>query len=278
MRSQVLIPPNLFETLRDEGFLSIDLAPQTAKKIEDAFSIGKQFFQSSLDEKNQNSLPDDFGYRPIGIEYSASPDLPDMAESFSVCARMDSARLSSHLARMLYNVMLDVFDVFEITVEAIATELQKSLNANSDLPQGAFRQWSRLQLNYSRPSEMTTPFINEPHEDGDFLTIACSTGPGLELRSAEGASIPKETALGEVLVIPGEIAWLLSGGLIRPCWHCVRPQAGEIERMALLFFGDLDPRLCQPWVQNEVNAHVNIGERVLKSVGRFGLKGFKVEE
>lgn len=261
--------------LRDRGYLLLDLAPQTATQIKAVFSTGVQFFRSSPSEKHRNGLPDDFGYRPIGIEYSTTPDQPDMAESFSVCARMDASQLSSPLARLLYSKMLEVFDVFERTLEAIATDLQKSLNPNSAFRQGAFRQWSRLQLNYSRPAELTTSFINETHEDGDFLTIACSTAPGLELSPGQGAFIPKETRLGQALVLPGEIAWLLSGGLIRPCWHRVRTEANELERMALLFFGDLDPRLCQPWVHNEVNAHVNIGDRVLKSVGRFGLKGFK---
>jgi hypothetical protein len=48
--------------------------------------------------------------------------------------------------------------------------------------------------------------------------------------------------------------------------------------MALLFFGDLDPRLCEPWVRNQVNASVDISKRVLKSVNRFGLQGFSSEE
>src|SRR5258708_30685865 len=40
------------------------------------------------------------------------------------------------------------------------------------------------------------------------------------------------------------------------------------ERLALLFFGDIDPKVCDPWVMNSVNAGIDIGARVQASVAR----------
>jgi isopenicillin N synthase-like dioxygenase len=132
-------------------------------------------------------------------------------------------------------------------------------------------------LNYSRPAEVTTPYINEAHEDGAFLTVAYANAPGLELRTADGDFVPTTNGQDNVLILPGEIAWLLSGGSVRPLYHRVRPDARFHERMTLLFFGDIDPGLCQPWVLNEVNKGVDIGARVLRNPTRFGLQEWKLE-
>ncbi len=86
------------------------------------------------------------------------------------------------------------------------------------------------------------------------------------------------TAPNEVLVMPGEIVWLLSGGQIRPLHHRVRREPSCSERLALLFFGDINPRLCRPWVRADVNEGVDIGARVLTNAARFGLDGFPLED
>jgi isopenicillin N synthase-like dioxygenase len=277
----VLIPENMTEKLREEGFLVIELQRATSKKVAGVFAAGSRFFHLPSDEKAANKLPNEFGYRPIGVEYSNSPDHPDLAESFSVCARMSgTVEPESSAARILYRRMLETFDALESIAETIAVRLAETLGGNpiGEKLRSGFRRWSRLQLNYSRPLEIDEPFINEPHEDGDLLTIACATGPGLELKKADGVFSSLTTTPTEALIMPGEIAWLLSGGHVKPAWHCVRPQPHATERMALLFFGDLHPRLCEPWIRNQVNADVDISERVLKSVARFGLQGFGLEE
>jgi hypothetical protein len=47
--------------------------------------------------------------------------------------------------------------------------------------------------------------------------------------------------------------------------------------MALLFFADIDPALCKPWIENETNLGVDIGARVLTNALRFGLKPYQPE-
>jgi isopenicillin N synthase-like dioxygenase len=279
VKNQGLIPRNLVETLKSQGYLSLELGQMTSDKIAAVFLAGGQFFTTSAAEKNASRLPNDFGYRPVGIEYSSAPDRPDLAESFSVSARTSNASLGNPLAQTLFNSMREVFDDLEAIVEQVGVQLAETLGESIGPElRGGFHRWSRLQLNYSRPAQVEAPFINEPHEDGDFMTLACATGPGLELKTSSTAFTSAATSAGEALVIPGEILWLLSGGLIEPLWHCVRPQIRATERMALLFFGDLDPGLCEPWIHNEINSNVNIAEKVLRSVTRFGLKGFSLEQ
>ena len=75
----------------------------------------------------------------------------------------------------------------------------------------------------------------------------------------------------EILVFPGEILWLLSGGVLVPLHHRVRPNSNYEERLSLLYFADIDPRLCMPWCVNEINRTVDIGKRVRENPTRFGL-------
>jgi len=79
-----------------------------------------------------------------------------------------------------------------------------------------------------------------------------------------------------MIVMAGEIAHLLTGGAVEPLYHCVRPARDVPERLALLYFADLDPSLCEPWVRNAFNRDAAIGERVLTNPTRFGLRGFNV--
>jgi isopenicillin N synthase-like dioxygenase len=193
--------------------------------------------------------------------------------------RAAATELPSASAQILYERMLSTIDILEPIAEALTIQLADRLNGDSsgEKLHGAFRCWSCLQLNYSRPSNITTAFIHEPHEDGHLLTIACATGPGLEVQMADDNYISIVTPPDKVLIMPGEIASLLSGGQLRPLYHRVRPESSCGERMALLFFGDIHPQLCEPWIQNDVNMHVDIGARVLTNSNRFGVKAFQLD-
>jgi len=236
------------------------------------------FFRLAAAEKAPNVLPECCGYRPCGVEYSSRPDRPDQIESFTVSARVPDAarRLPSESARLLYRDMRLVFEALQEVVEAITVEIATSIAGTEAAAKlcGRFRTWSRLQLNYSRPRDCPWPWIHEIHEDGNLLTIAGTTAPGLEIMTRNSVFTPIPTAPGEVLVMPGEIAWLLSGGAVQPLYHRVVPTPGVAERIAFLFFGDLDPGVCIPWAVNSTNAGIDIGARVRTNVNRFGLSGF----
>lgn len=275
------ISQDTVERLKTDGFLLLRLTEADCETVKETFEAAYPFFRSPLEEKIPNILSLDSGYRPMGVEYSQAPERPDLVESFTASfrTRAEITKLPSLRAQDLFNRMLKTIDIFEAIAEAIIIRLADDLSerqAGENL-KGAFRHWSRLQLNYSRPANASAPFINEAHEDGDLLTVACATGPGFELQAANGKFIPITTSEDEVLALSGEIAWLLSGGLIRPVYHRVRPESRANERMALLFFGDIHPQLCEPWINSEVNADVDIGARVLTNATRYGLHGFTLE-
>jgi isopenicillin N synthase-like dioxygenase len=282
MRLTERIPEDAVERLKNDGFLLIPLTKPACKNVAATFGAAYRFFSAPQDEKNKNILPWELGYRPTGIEYSQSPDRPDPIESFTVDGRADGtpADCKTATARELYKRMLSTFDIFEPIADTLTARLASVLSGKSAgrALRGALRRWSCLQLNYSRPANADAPFINESHEDGHLLTISCANAPGLEIQTAGGDFMPMTTAPDEVLVMPGEIVWLLSGGQIRPLYHRVRREPGCSERLALLFFCDINPRLCRPWVHADINEGVDIGARVLTNAARFGLGGFLLEE
>jgi isopenicillin N synthase-like dioxygenase len=263
---------------QSDGFVIVPLAEDGRRNVLDTISAGHDFFREPDQSKLHCCLPEECGYRPMGIEYSQSPDRPDQIESFTVSRRIgnNGSVLKLAAARVLFDRMLATFDLIENIAEALTIGLSDSISGhlNRQVLQGAFHSWSRLQLNYSRPAEAGERLIHDAHEDGDLITLACATSPGLELRMDNGKFRPISIPPGQLIAMPGEIAWLLSGGEIQPLWHRVRPLPNCVERIALLFFADIDPSCCQPWVRNAINENVDIGARLRASVKRFGLKGF----
>ena len=272
------ILPDALHNLRERGSLILSLTSAESATLAAALEAGRLFFQEPLEAKMASALPEECGYRAFGIEYSQTASHPDQIESFTATARTcaDRCKLCDGPARRLYDCMLDSIAVLEPLAESFVALLAKTIGngAGGSFPTGSLHRWSRLQLNYSRPVTADGD-IHDLHEDGNLVTIACATGPGLEIQEPDGSLQGIEAILPHVIVMPGEIAWLLSGGCVRPVWHRVRRVPSCSERLALLFFADIDPEACQPWLHNEVNANVDIGERTRRSVTRFGLEGFR---
>lgn len=276
MNGHIELPRDLLKHIQGQGFIALKLPADAQFTIDSTLAAAQFFFRSSPEDKAKGRLPDDLGYRAFQEEYSQSAERRDQLESFSANLKgvHFAANLMSGLPLILYTRMLAVINVLERIAEAATSEIAKELLGH-DLPsplEGAFRWWSFLQLNYSFPSQVTADYINDLHEDGCLITIAFASTPGLEVQLPSGDITTVTTAANEVLVIPGEIMWLLSGGAVRPLFHRVRPVRSYSERAALLYFGDIAPERCLPWIANELNKDIDIGDRVLKNPTRYGLQ------
>ncbi|HEV7921954.1 MAG TPA: 2OG-Fe(II) oxygenase family protein [Thermoanaerobaculia bacterium] len=266
--------------LETDGYADVTLPAATRAAVADVYRAGLAFFRLSSERKLRDSLPaSEFGYRPVGVEYSQSPQRPDPFESFSASIRTVELAgcLRSEEARLLQRRMVAVIEPFEEIADRLLSTIAGTLGGSPPQIGGGCRRWSSLQLNYSRPGTVTTAFIHEAHEDGHALTLAMATGPGLELQRPDGTFAPVESSARRMIVMPGEILTLLSGGRIRPLYHRVVPRHDMDERMALLFFADPPPVACAPWVSTAANAGVDIAQRVLTNAERYGLSGFPRE-
>jgi len=264
------------------GFMQIPIAHSTQQLIDTTIKAAFAFFRLPEKDKATNVLPNDCGYRPMGVEYSQSSVRPDAIESFtaSMRSRVAGSDLSSPFASHLHALMINTIELLEPIAEALVCEVAASLThdyRHSKTICGALHRWSCLQLNYSRPAESSCEFINDAHEDGHLLTILQTTEAGLEVMKADSSYMPTSTRSGELLVMPGKTMWLLSGGVVAPLYHRVRRHEDVPERLSMLFFVDMDPKACQPWIQNNISISEDIAEHVLTNGKRFGLSGFGSE-
>jgi isopenicillin N synthase-like dioxygenase len=261
------------------GFSKLEISDELEAMIGSTYEHGDEFFGLDSAVRSFNSLPFGCGYVPFGQEHSGDPARPDRVDFFAASARTVelAEQLPSHAARHLHRSLMAVFEHMELLAERligeIATQICK-VSQTSWLRDG-LRRWSQVQLSRAIPT-VYGEMINTRHEDGHFITFAHANGPGLELAVGE-TWVPAQRSPQQLLVMAGSIATLMTGGRVPPAFHRVRASHYQRPRMSVLFFADLDPKTCIPWVSTELNAGVDVGARVRGNAARFGVTGFKPE-
>jgi isopenicillin N synthase-like dioxygenase len=271
----------LIERPADLGYALIELAPLEAGAVAEVISAAQSFFRLPPVEKAKCRLGLAAGYRPYGIEYSNSPERPDEMETFSTTAASmsDGSSLPSGSGRDLHGRTAVAFRLLEPLAERLVVALAENLTSRpwKEALSGALHRWSCLQVNHSHPSKARSEFINEVHEDGHFLTLVYATSEGLEVGQADGGFVRVTTASNQMVVMLGGIASLMTNGRLVPLYHRVRSIPTCAERTSVLFFADLAPDLCQPWIVGETNRSVDIGARIRLNPTRFGLQKYGSE-
>ncbi|MEZ4313108.1 MAG: 2OG-Fe(II) oxygenase family protein [Polyangiaceae bacterium] len=258
--------------LLEDGFATVTAPSLLLEQILGVFGEGRQFFARPEAHKSRLAWPTLLeGHRSLGIEYSQRPDRPDLNESFSVWPRNqrhpEIARASAEEG--LHRQMNALTAPYVELVDAIFRALIREMHTHA--PPISFLDASYLQVNYYRPETHNRDFLQDAHEDGHLLTVLKPSAPGLEVGS-RGAFQPLDVGEDELLVFPGSILTLMTGGRIQPLQHRVRNHRRLTERLSLMFF--VNPTLeteIEPWVVNEMNRGISIRERVNANSGLFGL-------
>jgi isopenicillin N synthase-like dioxygenase len=271
----------LLERLTGQGYAVVELAPPEADVVAAVVAATPAFFQLPAAEKAKCQLGPAAGYRPYGIEYSNSPERPDEMETFSANASLISrlAAFPVGSARDLHDRATAAFQILEPVAERLVVGLAERFTAKSsaELLRNGLHRWSCLQINHSHPREARSEFINEVHEDGHFLTLVYATSVGLEVRRPDGNFFKISTAPNQMVVMLGGIASLMTDGGLAALYHRVRSIPTCAERTSVLFFADLAPELCRPWIVGETNRSVDIGAHVRANPTRFGLQKYGSE-
>ncbi|MHC2432769.1 2OG-Fe(II) oxygenase family protein [Bradyrhizobium sp. USDA 4451] len=263
------------ERIANEAWAEVQLTPLESDAIEQVVAAAIEFFRSPQAMKDTCQIASGVGYRPYGIEYSKASDRPDDMETFSATAASSAHAFDVSVANDLNRACAGAFRELERLAEAIIASLARRVTDRcfEAALAGGLHRWSTLQINYSRPNEVRSAFINEEHEDGHFLTLGYATASGLEVRRPSGDFLAIAPAQCHVIAMLGGAAALMTDGRLRPLFHQVRSPEGCEERVSVLFFADLAPELCQPWIVGDANCHVDIGGYVRANPLRFGLKG-----
>jgi isopenicillin N synthase-like dioxygenase len=271
----------LLERLIERGCAVIELQPPETEAVAAVVSAASPFFRLAAAEKARCRLGPAAGYRPYGIEYSNSPERPDEMETFSATAASTSqgSELPPGSVQNLHGRTAAAFQLLEPVAEQLVIALAENLCRGQwkETLSGGLHRWSCLQVNHSYPSEARSEFINELHEDGHFLTLAYATSEGLEVRQCNGNFSNITTAPNQMVVMLGGVASLMTDGRLPPLYHRVRAIPACAERTSILFFADLSPELCQPWIVGETNRSVDIGAHIRANPTRFGLQRYGSE-
>ncbi|MEV7598061.1 2OG-Fe(II) oxygenase family protein [Kitasatospora sp. NPDC089797] len=255
------------DLLRD-GYARITLRDGADQLLHRALAESRVFFAHPTEHKFRYSTGDfNFGYRPLGREFSVSADRPDLNDCFTLWH--DRLDLIPHAAELpgLTDALLawrrHLAGLVADTVGEIAARLGEHRAP-------AFETASYLQLNNYAATGSDRDLLQDRHEDGHMVTVIHSTGPGLEL-FLDGDPQPVVTAPDEVILMPGSVLTDLTGGRIPALYHQVR-NLRLPERTALMYF--VNPELTEPvhaWTDEPGADRVDLRERIRNNPGMFGL-------
>jgi isopenicillin N synthase-like dioxygenase len=252
----------------DTGYAVVKLGDVDTANLHKAISTAVRFFERPLEDKIAHGSTDhNYGYRPFGIEYSVSPERPDMNECFTVwSSRLDLIPNANDIADVT-GAFLDWRDSLAPLVTAILNEVAKNFGAE-EAPE--FEKASYLQINYCLPAPVERDLLQDRHEDGHMVTVLHSTAPGLEIYVNDSVK-PMLPGEDEIVIMPGSVLTALSGGKIEPLYHQVRNH-GLDDRQSLMYF--VNPEIDEPlfaWIESGDGGREDIREHVQNAPSMFGL-------
>jgi isopenicillin N synthase-like dioxygenase len=252
----------------DNGYAVVKLSDVDAGNLHSAISTAVEFFQRPLEHKLAHGSTDhNYGYRPFGVEYSISPDRPDMNECFTLwSSRLDLIPNAQDISELTES-FTDWRDSLAPLVKAILDEVAGSF----DVPAAPeFEKASYLQINYCLRTPLERDLLQDKHEDGHMVTVLHATAPGLEIY-ANGEVKPMLPETDEIVIMPGSVLTALSGGKIEPLYHQVRNH-GLDDRQSIMYF--VNPEIDEPlysWLDSGDGERVDIREHVQNAPSMFGL-------
>jgi hypothetical protein len=309
---------SLAQQLKSRGFAIDPLAPDLATEVRLVLDGASAFFDAMADlppvvrEALQRRQADGraaffTGFRMPGEEYAQVYERPDLMQSFSIMSA-DRARLPAEVWDFLQQHPF-TRRLFRIKDEIIAhasralVELDQLLRAGGpDRTAPDLATHSFLQVNSYRPALFERryqragqvplarrQFLQDPHEDGQFLTWAAANDWGLAGRSRDGSE--REWSLvppspDRMLVMPSLPFTYYTGGPahggIPPFEHAVvrefdgRPVEN---RTSLICF--VNPNVTRPLPvlkASEENRDLSIPLLVNEAQWRFGLPRYETPE
>ncbi|MBE7187955.1 2-oxoglutarate and iron-dependent oxygenase domain-containing protein [Jatrophihabitans endophyticus] len=260
------------DDILDRGYAVVKLTDLDARNLRTAISTAVEFFRRPLEDKMAHGSADhNYGYRPFGIEYSITPERPDMNECFTLwSSRLDLIPDAADIDD-LTGSFLDWRDSLAPLVKAVL-DLVAANFGTAAAPE--FEKASYLQINYCLPAPAERDLLQDKHEDGHMVTVLHATAPGLEIYPYgfdNDEVLPVLPDTDEVVIMPGSVLTALSGGKISPLYHQVRNH-GLDDRQSIMYF--VNPEIEEPlfgWIDSADGTRADIREAVQNAPSMFGL-------
>lgn len=167
--------------------------------------------------------------------------------------------------------MLDALEDYRRVAARITHEVIAGLTAHYGYPHELpFERGSVLQINsFGTPTEEV--LLQQPHEDAVFLTVIWTSAQGLEGVREDGTLLPFTFPPDQVMVMPGSLMTVMTGGEIPPFYHQVRNH-DTLGRKSVMYFVSPDPSWpIEPFLRNETNRDADIRQLVIGNPQTFGL-------
>ena len=246
-------------SLMERGYALLKGEMALMKMAQRVFCEGQAFFAQGDEVKLAAATPSRLeGYRPMGAEFSETPEETDLCEFFSVWHwnQADAETGVWATQNSLHATLASALPSFADVADGVLEALRHRLNHQGQKIE--VMQASYLQVNYYRPRDFDRELLQEAHEDGHVLTIHKATSRGLEIRS-DGLFSSLEIGEDELLLLPGRLLTLVTGGAVAPLFHRVRNDRSAADRQALLYF--VNPSMLEethPWIESDINRGVSI--------------------
>jgi isopenicillin N synthase-like dioxygenase len=245
------------------GWAKVQLDEPDRIVLSSLLETSAAFFSRPESEKHAHVSDGNHGYRAMGVEYSLTPERPDVNESISLWSdRLDlipRARELGPIAKWLV--------AWQSVVAGITAELLGELAARFAHPSAVpFRAASSVQINQYALASPDRECLQDRHEDGHIVTLVHGAKPGLEL-FLDGEVVPIATAEDELVVMPGSVLTMLTGGAVEPMYHQVR-NLGLPDRRSVMYF--VNPEMNEP-ILPWVGKNHDLREAVRSSPNSFGL-------
>jgi isopenicillin N synthase-like dioxygenase len=257
----------VFDEILSSGFGTVRLDPGEAQRLTGLYREAAAFFALDPPTKLRHSVPNrSIGYRPHAYAHAGYPDKPDLNDSFLYW--QSKHRAPSNPDEI--SSFLDALEAYRVVTARIVSNLVEVMRLRYDykhtLP---FEDASVMQIN-SFGVASDQELLQQPHEDAVFLTVISTSAEGLEAVHGD-ISEPLKFASDEVLVMPGSVMTLMTGGEIPPLYHQARNH-GILDRMSIMYFVSPDTTSAiEPFVVNDSNRMTDIRDLVIKNPQTFGL-------
>jgi len=261
---------SLIDELVTRGHAKLRIGRDIRRQIAHTFEIARGFYARPLPEKRGFALPAFVeGYRDIGLEYSMRPDRPDLTESFSVWNRNRPRTEEWVTTCAMHMEMRRTIDALTAPIDELFQSMADRWAPSVDAPR--VKKASYLQINYYEPAQHNRDMLQDGHEDGHLITLVTATGPGLEIDAGDGYQ-PAEVAEDEMLIMPGSLLTLMTGGQIPALYHRVRNSFRKESRYSMMYFVNPESdQVIEPWIRNDTNAGIDIIEQANALPQKFGL-------
>ncbi|WP_146195941.1 hypothetical protein, partial [Nostoc commune] len=191
-----LTPNEAVNDLFDMGVACVKLPDDIIRASNEVLVEAYNFFSNPETIKEKFSSPNTLeGWREIGSELAPNTGRSDLSEAFTVWFRnarkpevIDWA-VRCPLHRSMTKLLNPCATFIEDLLVAIRCRLDPIYQSSNQVPV-PIRDFSYLQINFSRPAKHTRDTIMDAHEDGHLLTLLRPFGTGLMIARGELVEAP----------------------------------------------------------------------------------------